>query len=73
MYAAHGGWMYAKYARMSADGEYALVGGGSVEGSMGCYGCHAKATNDSVFVSLSMADDMTADEGMMEDGMGTDM
>ena len=66
MYAAHGGWMYVKYARPSADGEYGMVGGGSVEGSMGCAGCHAKADNDGVFVSLSM-------EGMMDDGMADDI
>ena len=58
--------MYVKYARPSADGAYGMVGGGSVEGSMGCAGCHAKADNDSVFVSLSM-------EGMMDDGMADDM
>jgi hypothetical protein len=66
MYADHGGWMYVKYARPSADGEYGMVGGGSVEGSMGCAGCHAKADNDGVFVSLSM-------EGMMDDGMADDI
>jgi hypothetical protein len=58
MYADHNGWMYVKYARMSADDEYAMVGGGSLAGSTGCHGCHAKADNDSVFVSLSMDDGM---------------
>ncbi len=53
MYAAHNGWKYVKYARQSADGEYAMVGGGSVENSMGCHGCHTAAKNDSVFVVLS--------------------
>ena len=66
MYADHGGWMYVKYARPSADGEYGMVGGGSVEKSMGCHGCHAKADNDSVFVSLPM-------EGMMDDGITDDI
>ena len=76
MYADHGGWMYVKYARPSADGEYGMVGGGSVEGSMGCAGCHAKADNDSVFVSLPMAemmDDDMMDDGMADDGMADDM
>ena len=45
MYADHNGWMYVKYARMSADDEYAMVGGGSLAGSTGCHGCHAKADN----------------------------
>ena len=85
MYADHNGWMYAKFQRMSVDGEYALVGGGSLEGSTGCHGCHAEAHNDSVFISLSlgavmaddmadhdMADDMMADD-MMDDGMADDM
>ena len=60
MYADHNGWMYVKYARASEADEYMMVGGGSLEGSMGCHGCHAKADNDSVFVSLSM-DDMMED------------
>ena len=76
MYADHNGWMYAKFQRMSVDGEYALVGGGSLEGSTGCHGCHVKAHNDSVFISLSlgavMADDM-ADHGMADDMMADDM
>ncbi len=84
MYADHGGWMYVKYARSSADGEYEMVGGGSVEKSMGCHGCHAKAGtegasgHDSVFVSLSMGDDMDHDmsddmDHDMSDDMGDDM
>ncbi len=71
MYADHNGWMYVKYARMSADGEYEMVGGGSMEKSMGCHGCHAKADNDSVFVSLSM-DDHMKDDDMMDDHMKDD-
>ena len=72
MYADHNGWMYVKYARSSADGEYMMVGGGSLENSMGCHGCHAKADNDSVFVSLPMddTDDMTK---MMTDMMDSTM
>jgi hypothetical protein len=59
MYADHNGWMYVKYARASETDEYMMVGGGSLEKSMGCHGCHAKASNDSVFVSLSMKEDVT--------------
>ena len=55
MYAPHGGWMYVKYARASEMDEYMMVGGGSLEASTGCHGCHAKASNDSVFVSLAAA------------------
>ncbi|MCE2413506.1 cytochrome P460 family protein [Candidatus Poribacteria bacterium] len=69
MYADHNGWMYVKYARSSADGEYMMVGGGSLENSMGCHGCHAKADNDSVFVSFSM-DDMMDEMDDMDDANG---
>jgi hypothetical protein len=51
--------MYVKYARASETDDYMMVGGGSLENSMGCHGCHAKASNDSVFVSLSMKEDVT--------------
>ena len=68
MYADHNGWMYVKYARASESDEYMMVGGGSLEKSTGCHGCHAKADNDSVFVSLSM-DDM---DDMGDDANGTD-
>ena len=73
MYADHGGWMYVKYARASETDEYMLVGGGSVENSMGCHGCHAKAENDSVFVSLPMDEDMMDEDMMDEDMMDEDM
>ncbi len=55
MYAGHNGWMYAKYF-LSSDGTPELKAGSHVPGheGNGCHGCHAKATNDSVFVSLSM-------------------
>ena len=69
MYADHDGWMYAKYARASEMDPYMMVGGGSLEASTGCYGCHAKAANDSVFVSL-MADTMDAN---MADTMDANM
>ncbi len=77
MYAGHNGWVYAKYARSSADGEYMQVRGSNLEDAgNGCHGCHAKADNDSVFVSLSMDDDMmddtTMDDDMMDDTMMDD-
>ena len=54
MYVGHNGWMYAKY--FLVDGMPELKAGSQVPGheGNGCHGCHAKATNDSVFVSLSM-------------------
>lgn len=81
MYADHNGWMYVKYARASESDEYMMVGGGSLEKSMGCHGCHAKADNDSVFIALPMDDmsdadmdkdmegDADMDKEMPEDGM----
>ena len=72
MYAGHNGWVYEKYARSSADAEYMQVRGSNLEDAgNGCHGCHAKASNDSVFVSLSM--DMMDDDGMMEEGMDDGM
>ena len=72
MYAGHNGWMYAKYF-LSSDGTPELKAGSHVPGheGNGCHGCHAKATNDSVFVSLSMEDTEHA-EGM-DDMDGADM
>ena len=53
MYAAHNGWMYTQSQRASADAELMLQAGDGTEGgSMGCHGCHAKASTDSVFVKL---------------------
>ena len=72
MYADHNGWMYVKYARASESDEYMMVGGGSLEKSMGCHGCHAKADNDSVFVSLPM-DDMDDMTKMMMEMMDSTM
>ena len=76
MYAGHNGWVYAKYARSSADGEYMQVRGSNLEDAgNGCHGCHVQADNDSVFVSLPMDDmkddDMTDD--MKDDDMDDDM
>ena len=67
MYADHNGWMYAKY--FIVDGMPELKAGSQVPGheGIGCHGCHAKASNDSVFVSLSM-DDMPE---MPDAGAGT--
>ena len=78
MYASHNGWMYVKYARASEMDAYMMVGGGSLEASTGCHGCHAKASEtimkptDSVFVSLPMMDDGMTDDGMTDDGMTDD-
>ena len=64
----HGGWMYAKYI-LQADGTWELKAGSDVDGhgGVGCHGCHAAAgaTNDKVFVSLSM--DETPDMPDMPD------
>ena len=38
-----------------------------VEAAMGCHGCHAKAENDSVFVSLSMKESVTPETPDMWD------
>ena len=90
MYAAHNGWMYTQSQRESADAELMLQAGDGTEGgSMGCHGCHAKASTDSVFVKIpaemmmemTEGDDGTTDAdsdaagdtGDMTDGMETDM
>ena len=63
MYANHNGWVYRKYARPSADAEYMQVRGSNLaDAGNGCHGCHAKADNDSVFVSLSMDTVMDIDD-----------
>ena len=77
MYAEHNGWMYVQYARPSADGEDALVGGGSLAGSTGCHGCHAKADIDSVFVASLTLQQLVGilfseDGPQAADGMGAD-
>ena len=62
MYANHNGWIYKKYGRSAEDAEYMQVRGAGLEDAgNGCHGCHAKADNDSVFVSLSMGDAMMAE------------
>lgn len=73
MYAGHNGWAYKKYARSSADGEYMQVRGSNLEDAgNGCHGCHAKAANDSVFVSLSMDDMESMEDADAGDGNGAD-
>lgn len=73
MYADHNGWMYAKYF-LSSDGTPELKAGSHVPGheGNGCHGCHAKATNDSVFVSLSMDDMESMEDADAGDGNGAD-
>ena len=72
MYAGHNGWVYTKYLRPSADGEYMQIRGSNLEDAgNGCHGCHIGAANDSVFVSLSMDDMM--DDTMMDDDSMDDM
>ena len=77
MYAAHNGWMYTQSQRETADAELMLAAGDGTEGgSMGCHGCHAKASTDSVFVKLpaEMMMEMTeGDDGDMTDGDTDDM
>ena len=71
MYAGHNGWVYRKYARSSADAEYMQVRGSNLEDAgNGCHGCHAKAENDSVFVSLTMPEGDEMPEGEMPEGNG---
>ncbi len=63
MYAGHNGWVYEKYARSGVDAEYMQVKGSSLaDAGNGCHGCHTKAENDSVFVSLSMDTMMDIDD-----------
>ena len=71
MYAAHNGWIYGATQRESETEELMMPHQLTVEMAMGCHGCHAKASDDSVFVSLSM--DMMDDDGMMEEGMDDGM
>ena len=72
MYAGHNGWVYKKYLRPSADGEYMQIAGSNKEDAAnGCHGCHAKADNDSVFVALPM-DDMGGDMEGMEGAEGAE-
>ena len=66
MYANHNGWIYKKYARSDENAEYMQVKGSNLaDAGNGCHGCHAKADNDSVFVSLSMGN-MMKDDGLKD-------
>ncbi len=68
MYAAHNGWMYTQSQRETADAELMLAAGDGTEGgSMGCHGCHAKASTDSVFVKLPAEMMMEMTEGDTDD------
>ena len=51
-YADHNGWIYVQYQRDSETDKFvAKAGDGTAKGSMGCHGCHAQASHDSVFVT----------------------
>ena len=72
MYAGHNGWVYEKYARSGVDAEYMQVRGSNLaDAGNGCHGCHTKADNDSVFVSLSMDTMMDIDD-MVDDMIAGD-
>ena len=80
-YEAHNGWIYSATQRDSETDELMPLHQLTVEMSMGCHGCHAKASNDSVFVSLikdqmvddtTMMDDTTMDDTTMDDTMMDD-
>ena len=76
MYAAHNGWKYTQYQRESATAGLMPQAGDIPGGSSdGCHGCHVKADNDSVFVSLPMDDMEDTDDmmGMMMDMMDSTM
>ena len=60
MYADHNGWIYGATRRDSEADELMMPHQLTVEMAQECHGCHAKAENDSVFVSLPM-------DAMMED------
>ena len=74
-YEAHDGWIYSATQRESETDELMPLNQLTVEMSAGCHGCHAKAANDSVFVSLikdqmmddTMMDDTTMDDTTMDD------
>lgn len=56
-YADHDGWMYMQYRRDSETDPFVPEAGDRTEkGSEGCYGCHAKAAHDNVFVTELLLD-----------------
>ena len=64
MYADLGGWKYAVTGHpVSTAEELGELNQLSVENAAGCHGCHAKADNDSVFVSLTSSEDDSANGG----------
>ena len=66
------GWVYGVSGMpVSAAGDLTMPNQLTAEMGAGCHGCHANATNDFVFVPLSMDDGMT-DDGMTDDGMADD-
>ena len=54
MYTAYNGWGYGATQRASETEELMMPQTVPMEVAAQCHGCHAKATNDSVFVSLPM-------------------
>ena len=66
MYAAHNGWIYGVTQRGSEAEELMMPQSIPVDMAQGCHDCHAKASNDSVFVSLLPIDPMD-DDGMMDE------
>ena len=66
------GWVYGVSGMpVSAAEDLMMPNQLTAEMAAGCHGCHANATNDFVFVPLSMDDGMT-DDGMTDDGMTDD-
>ena len=71
------GWVYGVSGMpVSAVEDLIMPNQLTAEMAAGCHGCHANATNDFVFVPLSMTDGMTGDgttdDGMTGDGMTDD-
>ena len=58
MYAAYNGWVYGATQRASETEELMMPQTVPMEVAASCHGCHAKASNDNVFVSLSMKEDV---------------
>lgn len=66
------GWVYGVSGMLvSAAGDLTMPNQLTAEMGAGCHGCHANATNDFVFVPLSMTDG-TTDDDMTDDDMTDD-
>ena len=66
------GWVYGVSGMpVSAAGDLTMPNQLTAEMGAGCHGCHANATNDFVFVPLSMTDG-TTDDDMTDDDMTDD-